>query len=111
MRQKSPAIAARFEGAARGVRLASRPTMPARATILVVDDDDELRDQIVELLSQSGHDAVGVSNGLSALRVLEHGAVDLVMVDVNMPLMGGPELLSELAPSPALSAIPVLAIS
>src|SRR5262245_37744958 len=82
-----------------------------RSTILLVDDDEALRDEIVELLTESGYDAFGVSNGLSAMRVLQADAIDLVVLDLNMPLMDGWELRNQIVHTPKLAAIPILIMS
>src|SRR5262245_41791644 len=79
--------------------------------ILVADDDEPLREEIVEVLETAGYDVVGASNGVCALRLLRECAVDLVIADLNMPLLDGEELQRELAEDAALSSIPVLVIS
>ncbi len=63
------------------------------ATILVVDDDAEVREIVVEFLIDAGHRVLQAGGGLEALRVLENGAeVDLVITDVRMPDISGIEL-------------------
>lgn len=63
-------------------------------TILVVEDEKELRDTIVGLLELNGYKAVEARNGQDALRVLdEYGyRIDLIVCDITMPQMGGVEL-------------------
>jgi two-component system cell cycle sensor histidine kinase/response regulator CckA len=60
-------------------------------TILVVDDEDMLLDLGCDLLSQFGYTAVRADSGEAALSILEQrqGAIDLVLLDLNMPGMGG----------------------
>jgi CheY-like chemotaxis protein len=63
-------------------------------TIMVVDDDDALRDTVCELLQSGGYDVVPAHNGLEALQVCQTlpRRLDLVILDVAMPLMGGVDL-------------------
>ncbi len=68
-------------------------------TILVVDDDEDMRDVAVALLSELGYNVTEAKDGLSALNVLGQNGngVDLVFSDVNMPPgMDGFELAQEL---------------
>ncbi len=57
--------------------------------ILVVDDDRELRDNIVEILSDAGYEIQSSENAESALEVLDSKDFDLVILDLIMPGMGG----------------------
>jgi CheY-like chemotaxis protein len=68
------------------------------AQILVVDDDDQIRQIAVRQLTSLGYRVVEASNGTTALDVLSHNAdVDLLFVDLNMPGMGGHEVATEAA--------------
>jgi signal transduction histidine kinase/CheY-like chemotaxis protein len=66
------------------------PSPPLR--VLVVDDESELLDAVCESLGKLGHSAVGVTSGESALKRLRSEAFDLVLSDLRMPGMDGPEL-------------------
>lgn len=61
--------------------------------ILVVDDDEDLRSCIREFLRRRDYDVDVAANGLEAVRQLEHIEPDLVISDIQMPLMNGVELL------------------
>lgn len=61
-------------------------------TILVVDDEPELRDIVTEVLSDPGWTAIGAADGYEALRVLAERWVDLLITDVKMPGMNGFQL-------------------
>jgi PAS domain S-box-containing protein len=91
-----PAIDALAEGEA------PRPTRPlARApgprTVLVVEDDEDVRPFMIETLQDLGYAAIAAENGPAALRLLDRGtAVDVVFSDVRMPDgMSGFELVEE----------------
>ena len=60
-------------------------------TILVVDDDDEIRELTTEILEDSGYQVLGTASGEQALELFKDQAakVDLVLMDLNMPGMGG----------------------
>jgi PAS domain S-box-containing protein len=60
-------------------------------TILVVDDDDEIRELTGEVLENSGYQVISASSGEQALEIFEekHEDIDLVLMDLNMPGMGG----------------------
>ena len=57
--------------------------------ILLAEDDRELRQLFQHVLTKNGYTAVGVSNGLEALEVLEGGYFDLLISDIMMPKMDG----------------------
>ncbi|MFV2082254.1 MAG: response regulator, partial [bacterium] len=57
--------------------------------ILVVDDDRELRDNIVEILTDAGYEIQSSDNAESALEVLDSKEFDLIIMDLIMPGMGG----------------------
>jgi CheY-like chemotaxis protein len=63
------------------------------ATILVVDDDPEVREIVSEILGDFGHCVVAAGGGIEALRMLEETPnIDLVITDVRMPDISGLEL-------------------
>lgn len=65
----------------------------APATILVVDDDAEVREIVAEFLADAGYRVLKAEGGQDALRVLEEvGMVDLVITDVRMPDISGIDL-------------------
>jgi two-component system response regulator CpxR len=88
------------------------PQAPHRPSVLVVDDDEAIRQVISEVLRDEGYEVVCAENGLQALRELrkEHHP-DLVLLDLMMPVMSGWEVLDELQSSDELSRIPVVVVS
>jgi two-component system OmpR family response regulator len=66
------------------------------ARILVVDDEDVLREMLGDALRLSGFEVLEAADGSKALAVLQGGKVDLIISDVNMPGMDGYEMLSHL---------------
>ncbi|HWV39504.1 MAG TPA: response regulator [Vulgatibacter sp.] len=66
------------------------------ATVLVVDDEGDIRDAIVEILLGDEIDAMGAASGEDALRILSERPVGLVVLDLMMPGMDGREVVSAL---------------
>jgi len=63
--------------------------------ILVVDDDENFRTMLLDLLETSGYMAQGVEDSETALALLREVTFDLLMVDLRMPGMGGIELIRQ----------------
>ena len=66
------------------------------ARILVVDDEDALRDMLGDALRLSGFEVLEATDGSKALALLQKEKVDLIVSDVNMPGMDGYEMLTQL---------------
>jgi two-component system cell cycle sensor histidine kinase/response regulator CckA len=83
----------RAPGSPESVRLQSK------ARLLVVDDEDTVRSVVSRMLQAEGYEVLGARHGQEAVRLLDQmgGAVDVVIVDVVMPVMGARELTEELA--------------
>ena len=60
--------------------------------ILVVDDNVMVRESYTELLRHRGYDVMQAGDGEEALQVIRQSAIDLAIIDVMMPTMGGLEL-------------------
>ncbi|HXX90873.1 MAG TPA: response regulator [Acidimicrobiales bacterium] len=81
-----------------------------RAFVLVVDDEADVRDSMAGILRASGFAVAAVADGRDAARVLEELVVDVMVLDVRMPRLGGLELLEMLEEPPVaviVSADPV----
>ena len=81
--------------------------------VLVVDDDDDIRDAVQEVLEDEGYTTVGASNGKEALDVMRTSTKlpALVLLDLMMPEMDGWELLVRMDEDPALHRVPVALMS
>lgn len=82
-------------------------------SILLVDDDPNIRDALVENLTDEGYCVHAVGNGQEALDWLE-GQVDppgVVLLDLMMPVMDGHAFLAAREASPLLAGVPVVVIS
>ena len=66
------------------------------ASILIIDDDDNLRNTLALILQKAGYSVTTVENADGALHILKAGAFDLAFLDLKMPGMDGSTLLEEL---------------
>lgn len=82
-----------------------------KPTILVIDDFASVRLYHMGFLNRKGFTCVGAESGEAALAALEAGPVDLVLLDMVMPGMGGEEFISRLAGDPRHAQLPVLVIT
>lgn len=79
--------------------------------ILVVDDDASIRKLIVVYLSREGYSVVEASNGQSGLDLMRLGGIDLVLLDLMMPVVSGWDVLRERSTDRSLVEIPVIIVS
>jgi len=79
--------------------------------VLVVDDEQGIRELLTELVQMAGCRAVVAANGAEALQVLSAHRPCLIIVDLLMPVMSGFDLLESLARDPGLTAIPVIILT
>lgn len=80
--------------------------------ILLVEDDEDLREMFAEVLRSAGYVVHEAENGQAALEQLEaHCQPCLLLLDIMMPVMSGPALLQTLQQQDRLSSLSVLAIS
>jgi two-component system, cell cycle sensor histidine kinase and response regulator CckA len=98
----------------RGVKETTQPQNEADvqrkraiATILLVEDEDGVRNVARRVLTRQGHHILEASNGADALKIAaQHAHIDLVVTDIVMPGMSGPELVERLREiKPAAKAI------
>ncbi|MBH0192589.1 MAG: response regulator, partial [Nitrospira sp.] len=66
-----------------------------RAKILIVDDDPDIRLSLQNRISFMGHDPVTAMDGKEALRVIQEEEPDLVLLDLELPLLSGLDLLRQ----------------
>ena len=82
--------------------------------ILVVDDSAVMRAIIIRVLGLAGLPVQSVhqaGNGQEALEVLSREWIDLALIDINMPVMDGIELISRIRQMPETAALPVVVVS
>jgi two-component system, chemotaxis family, chemotaxis protein CheY len=81
-------------------------------TILVVDDSGTVRQQVSMALKQAGFAIVEAADGQEALAAIESNrAIDMVVCDVNMPVLNGLEMVEKVKKNPAHKALPILMLT
>jgi CheY-like chemotaxis protein len=77
-------------------------------SVLIVDDDELIRETLRDLVEMAGCSALVAANGKEALRVMAEHRPCLVILDLLMPVMTGNELLEVMRREPALAEVPVV---
>ena len=77
-------------------------------TVLIVDDEFGLADITADLLTEAGYDVALAINGKLGLASLATRRVDIVLTDLMMPVMDGPEMIRRMRADPALANIPAI---
>lgn len=80
-------------------------------TVLVIDDADEMREYLALLLEDYGFRILDAANGKDGMAILKDNAVDIIMLDLIMPVMSGEEFLTIKQESSALADIPTIVIT
>lgn len=94
------------------VRRHAAPRQQPEPTVLVVEDDEAIRDAMAELLERSGFQVVQASDGRVALELLEAGLLpDLVVTDLLMPRVSGWDLVQALKRHAVWADLPVVVVS
>src|SRR5580693_10613317 len=81
------------------------------ALVLVVEDQDENLDLMVYLLTAFGHQTLVARDGAEGLAVAAQARPDLVVMDLQMPVMDGYEAATRLKADPGLARIPIVAVT
>jgi CheY-like chemotaxis protein len=85
--------------------------MPGRK-LLIIDDDDDIRESLVSLLRTEGYEARGARNAVDALAGLSSGDVPGgILLDLFMPSMSGVQFFETVRQHPVWSQIPVIVCS
>ncbi len=79
--------------------------------VLLVDDEDETRDMLAELLGRAGYLVVTAGNGLEALDVLLTVRPSLIVLDLQMPIMDGYSFREAQRRTPSLITIPTVVLT
>lgn len=83
----------------------------AVATVLVVEDDPDLRYLYAAALTRSGHMIIATPETIPALLQLTNRPIDVILLDMGLPDLPGTRLLEFMRGDPRLNAIPVVVLS
>jgi CheY-like chemotaxis protein len=78
---------------------------------LVVDDSMVIRHTVSRFLEERGFAVESASNGMEALEILKRVKPVLVITDMQMPAMGGSELISAIKSTPETASVPILILT
>jgi len=79
--------------------------------ILVVEDQEDNRQILRDLLGSTGYEMVEAENGEDALTVAAAEQPDLILMDIQLPILDGYEATRRIKANPALATIPIIAIT
>ncbi|MGE5621027.1 MAG: response regulator [archaeon] len=79
--------------------------------ILIIDDDQEVRDKIKDLLENEGFNTIIANGGIEAINALLKGTPDLIVSEATMSDMDGYQILNHLQKQPAYCTIPFIFLS
>jgi two-component system, cell cycle response regulator DivK len=79
--------------------------------ILVVEDQEDNRQIVRDLLTATDYEVMEAENGEEALAAVSKQRPDLILMDIQLPVMDGYEATRRIKADPALSAIPVIAVT
>jgi two-component system, OmpR family, phosphate regulon response regulator PhoB len=91
--------------------LASDEAVGPVSTILLAEDDPDIRHLVSYKLTKCGFDVIEVADGRAALQTARQDPPDLVMLDVRMPFLNGLEVCRELRGGPRTSALPIIILT
>jgi len=79
--------------------------------LLIVEDDSDLRQVVLYAFEDEGYEVSTAANGLEALEKVQVYPPDVILLDINMPLMNGAILAAELKQNSCTKDLPLVAIS
>lgn len=94
-----------------GTRVSIRLRVAASPTILAVDDDGDALSLLRDQLAMQRYEVEGCANGQEAMERIHHVAPDIVIVDLNMPVVNGLQLIGNLKAHSEYRQIPVVVVT
>jgi two-component system cell cycle response regulator DivK len=79
--------------------------------ILVVEDQDDNRRIIRDLLTSAGYELIEALDGEAGVRLAESERPDLILMDIQLPLLDGHEATRRIKQNPALRSIPIIVVT
>jgi CheY-like chemotaxis protein len=91
--------------------VAGQPDGRAAVSILIVEDDRDIRELVCEIFESEGYSVATAADGAQALEFLRTTLPKLILVDLNMPVMNGAEFNAVRVQDPVLRAIPTVVMT
>lgn len=89
----------------------SSPSFEPTVSVLIVDDDEFIRQTLAEVLRDRGYSVATAKHGVEALEILISVRPDLILLDVNMPVMSGTQFRAAQRLDPSLATIPTVVMT
>jgi len=83
----------------------------SKGTVLLVDDEDQLRRVMSDLLGRDGFEVIEAADGAEALAQVDRHAPDVIVLDLNLPGLDGYSVLKQLRSRPATRNIPIVVLT
>lgn len=80
-------------------------------TLLLVEDNDLSRDMLSRRLKRAGFDTLLATDGAEALQMMHRARPDLVLLDMNLPVLDGWSVCSRARATPPIAGIPIIALT
>lgn len=81
------------------------------ANVLIVDDSSLIRSVATSATKEAGHNAIVATNGQEGLDMLGQYPIDIIFSDVNMPIMGGLDMVENIKTNPNYKFIPIIMLT
>ena len=81
------------------------------STVLIIDDDNDLRRLTTAYLNNASHTTVEATNGQDGIAQAKASPPDVIILDINMPVMDGTKVIEELRAFEATAKVPVIALT
>ncbi|MCX6073312.1 MAG: response regulator [Campylobacterales bacterium] len=81
------------------------------ANILIVDDSSLIRSVATSAAKEAGHNPIIATNGKEGLDMIALHQIDIIFSDVNMPIMGGLEMVENIKANPNYKFIPIIMLT
>ena len=80
-------------------------------SVLVVDDDQDIRESLAQILVEEGFEVSSACNGMEALEEIDRRRPDVMLLDLMMPVLTGWEVIERLRLSQTHSKLPIVVLS
>ncbi|MEI8104129.1 MAG: response regulator [Candidatus Moraniibacteriota bacterium] len=82
-----------------------------KQTVCIVDDDENILEIYKTKFEQSGYDVLTAVNGAEGLALVRERKPDILLLDIQMPVKNGVEVIQEMCQDPELKGIPIIVLS
>lgn len=84
---------------------------PARGRLLIVDDDEDVREMMQDVMERRGYEVIAVDSGADALALIAHDVPELILLDLEMDDVNGWEVMGALERHPMFGRFRVVVVS